>query len=190
MTSFLAGAARTLAIVSLFVAGGVTSAVLAGAPLQRGESRAGAPPSGTPEASVYTGGMAGDAPESPPRVWLVDGFNALHVGVLGGRERTDWWREAAREELLARIRGFDAGGAEIWVVFDGARPAPEGGDAPMPHVVFAPSADDWLLARIRGAEEPAAIAVVTADRRLAARARHRGARVVTPGAFLSRCSSV
>jgi hypothetical protein len=61
-------------------------------------------------------------------------------------------------------------------------------DAPGPHRVFAPSADDWLLARVRAAENPGRIAVVTADRRLAERARRRGARVVGPGEFLRRCT--
>ena len=50
--------------------------------------------------------------------------------------------------------------------------------------IFAPSADDFLLEQI-GARER--VALVTADRRLAERARRRGARVVAPAAFLARC---
>jgi rRNA-processing protein FCF1 len=56
-------------------------------------------------------------------------------------------------------------------------------------VVFAPSADDWLLQAVRDAEEPSALVVVTADRQLADRIRHRGARIVSPRTFLARCST-
>jgi hypothetical protein len=129
-----------------------------------------------------------DTVTEEPRVWLVDGFNALCVALLAGRERSAWWTREGREEVLARVRGFDDPSAEIWVVFDGGRPEPEAEpDAPAgPRVAFAPSADEWVLRRLReGARE---VAVVTADRRLAARARARGARVVSPRAFLARCS--
>jgi predicted RNA-binding protein with PIN domain len=120
--------------------------------------------------------------------WLVDGFNVLHAGVLRGNDRQGWWREEMRARLLERVAGFDDEAAELWVVFDGRGPL---ADAELrsarPRVVFAPSADDWLLAEVRGAEDPAQIVVVTADRQLADRARHRGARVVSPRAFLARC---
>jgi rRNA-processing protein FCF1 len=54
--------------------------------------------------------------------------------------------------------------------------------------VFAPSADDWLLARVREEDDPTRVVVVTADRKVAGRARQRGARVVSPRDFLERCS--
>jgi rRNA-processing protein FCF1 len=41
---------------------------------------------------------------------------------------------------------------------------------------------------VRSAQDPARIAVVTADKQLADRARHRGARVYSPRAFLDRCT--
>ncbi len=128
--------------------------------------------------------MAEDA-----RVWLVDGFNVLHAGLLHGRDRGPWWRARDRERLLERARGFDDPDAELWVVFDGGHPAPpaEDGATPPVNLVFAPSADDWLLARVRAAPDPSRVAVVTRDRRLADRARHRGARVVSPRDFLARC---
>jgi predicted RNA-binding protein with PIN domain len=120
--------------------------------------------------------------------WLVDGFNVLHAGVLRGNDRKGWWREEMRARLLARVAAFDDEAAELWVVFDGRGPL---ADAELrsarPRVVFAPSADEWLLAEVRGAEDPSQLVVVTADRQLADRARHRGAQVVSPRAFLARC---
>jgi hypothetical protein len=174
---FLRGMGETFGIVAAFVAAGLAAAGLA-AP-QRLE------PPGADE-GTYTLTVREAAPEEP-RVWLVDGFNALCVALLAGRERSAWWTREGREEVLARVRGFDDPSAEIWVVFDGDRPAQEEpAAAPRPRVAFAPSADEWLLRRVR--ERPGEVAVVTADRRLAARARARGARVVSPRAFLARCS--
>ena len=120
--------------------------------------------------------------------WLVDGFNVLHAGVLRGPDRQGWWREEMRARLLARVAAFDDDAAELWVVFDGSGPPGEGElRSERPRVVFAPSADEWLLTQVREAADPAALVVVTADRQLADRARHRGARIVSPRAFLSRC---
>ena len=124
----------------------------------------------------------------PAPVWLVDGYNVLCTGLLGGHDRSDWWSEARREELLALLAGFDGLGgadAEIWVVFDGARePTGTGEREGSVRVVFAPSADEWLIEQVRAHAE---VAVVTADRKLAGRARHHGARVVSPREFLRRC---
>ena len=122
--------------------------------------------------------------------WLVDGFNVLHAGVLRGDDRRGWWRGEMRARLLERVAGFEDAAAELWVVFDGPGPGEEAEIASLrPRVVFAPSADDWLLAAVRAAADPAAIVVVTADRQLADRARHRGARVVSPRVFLARCAA-
>ena len=136
------------------------------------------------EAGPYTPG----AMEREER-WLVDGFNVLHAGVLRGNDRRGWWREDVRARLLERVAAFEEDEAELWVVFDG--PGPGGAaerESLRPRVVFAPSADEWLLAAVREAADPASVVVVTADRQLADRARHRGARVVSPRAFLARCS--
>lgn len=141
-----------------------------------------------------------------PCVWLVDGYNVLHAGLLG-RDRSEWWTAARRNQLLDVAAGLDAGDAEVWLVFDGPHPErdPHTGPAahtaqqrdsgidatPPPHVhrVFAPSADDWLFAYVKTAEDPSLVAVVTADRKVADRARHRGAVIVHPRAFLERCRS-
>ena len=130
-----------------------------------------------------------DAQPAGETVWLVDGFNVLHAGLPNGEDRGEWWRAEAREQLVERAAGFDEAGAEVWVVFDGRRPAPEAEGA-RPRVHFAPSADTWLLERVRAAEDPDQVVVVTRDRRLADRAKRRGARVVGPTEFLSRCPAV
>lgn len=173
---FWSGVGETFAIVTGFVAAGLLAGGLAVA-----ASRS---PQGAKEAVPYIGEMA------EPRIWLVDGFNALHVAVLRGRERANWWTREVREQLLARVRGFDDRSAEVWVVFDGPHPLSEADAAASergPRVAFAASADAWLVQRVR--EAPAGqVAVVTADRPLAARLRARGARVVSPHDFLARCS--
>lgn len=141
------------------------------------------------------GGSLGGAPYTAAPMearerWLVDGFNVLHAGVLRGNDRRGWWREEVRARLLERVAAFEDAAAELWVVFDGAGPgAPAEVESARPRVVFAPSADDWLLAAVREADDPARVVVVTADRQLADRARHRGARVVGPRSFLARCGA-
>jgi predicted RNA-binding protein with PIN domain len=132
-----------------------------------------------------------DTEGSQPRRWLIDGFNVLHAGVLVGRDRREWWTEPRRRQLLDRVSQFDDPDAEVWVVFDGRRDpdARSDDDESLPRQVFADSADDWLVAEVRRADDPSDIAVVTADRAVADRARHRGAVVVRPRAFLDRCRS-
>ena len=46
-----------------------------------------------------------------------------------------------------------------------------------------------LLDRVRAAADPTRVRIVTADRQLANRARHRGAEVVAPHAFVARCGA-
>ncbi len=148
------------------------------------------------EARVTTDDRAPTLPVSAT-IWLIDGFNVLHASVLGGRDRAQWWNESHRAELLGRLREFDDPGAEIRVVFDGpgTKTESESESAASPpterrasmRTVFAPSADDWLVARVRATPDPARVAVVTGDARVAGRARHWGANVVTPGEFIARC---
>jgi predicted RNA-binding protein with PIN domain len=145
-----------------------------------------APPEPYLESTVSDSTPPADA---RPTLWLVDGFNVLHVVLLHGESREAWWQSKGRERVVELARAFDAPEAEVVVVFDGSQPPPAGetGDATGPRVIFAAPADDWLLTAVRNAPDPARVAVVTADRRLAARARHRGAQVVAPGAFAQRC---
>jgi hypothetical protein len=126
-------------------------------------------------------------PPDEPCVWLVDGFNVLHAVVLGGRDRADWWTEGRRAEVVALASGL-AGAAEVWVVFDGSEE--RCGESLEPggvHQVFAPSADDWLLERVKASADPSRVVVVTADRALVGRLERCGSRVVSPAAFASRC---
>jgi len=127
-------------------------------------------------------------PTPTPSLGLVDGFSVLPAGVLHGRDRAQWWTEPRREQLVAIAARFDDAEAQIWIVFDGSGPeAPAEPPASRVRQVFAPSADDWLLAKVRASATPACLAVVTADRAVAGRARHRGAQVVSPRSFLARC---
>jgi hypothetical protein len=180
---FLRGIGETFGIVAGFVAAGLGAASLAAPTVP-------ARPPGAETALPYTPGTMTETEETAvrePRLWLVDGFNALCVALLRGRERSAWWSREGREEVLARVRAFDDPAAEVWVVFDGDRPSEERpATAPGPRVAFAPSADEWLLRRVREADA-GEVAVVTADRRLADRVRARGARVVSPRDFLARC---
>lgn len=125
-------------------------------------------------------------PEREPVLWLVDGFNVLNLAVLADSERAAFWGPAARARLLRLVEDLP-GPARVVVVFDGSRPVPRAAEEAEPGVVFAPSADAWILREIRAAEDPGQIALVTADRRLADRARHRGAQIVAPALFVARC---
>jgi predicted RNA-binding protein with PIN domain len=179
----ISGSAESLAVIGLFLAFGLGWGALE--PLTPLEQRAGAFGANYPAPTV-----ASD-PQPSPSLWLVDGFNVLHTGLLHGRDRAEWWTAPQREALLSRVRQFDDPEVEIWVVFDGPHDADAeaGATAPRVHPVFAPSADAWLLARLRDQPDPASVTVVTADRAVADRARHRGARVVSPQEFLGRCRS-
>lgn len=128
-------------------------------------------------------------------IWLIDGFNVLHAGFFENQERTQWWTAAHRDRLVERIQQFPQAAEGIWIVFDGPRaPAEDGSnelcrtiaDCPV-HRVFSSSADDWLLRRVRADESPQRLAVVTGDRPLGNRARHRNAHVVSPRTFLAHC---
>jgi hypothetical protein len=168
---FWRGAIESLLVISGFVGVGLAWAGVEGRDAARADY---------PAASMQE--------SAPPRVWLVDGFNVLHAGVLRGRDRAEWWSAPRRQQLVAIAERFDDPAAEIWIVFDARDPQPpEAEPEGRVRQVFARSADDWLVARVRACEEPGCLAVVTADRAVAGRARHRGAQVVAPRRFLARC---
>jgi hypothetical protein len=177
------GAVEALGLMAAFVIGGLGLAALEREAGWGQDHYASSEMSVASEEGAENAVAAGDAVCAA--VWLVDGFNVLCTGLLGGRDRNGFWTDTGRNEVLARAARFDDPEARIVVVFDGPRPA-EATERSCPERVFAPSADAWILdaLRVRGSERAT---VVSADRRLTGRARHRGALVVTPRAFLARC---
>ncbi len=181
------GSLETLALVSTFVVSG----------LLWGRLHQAAPASATIYAREMPKTLSESASTDPTapslatttgEIWLIDGFNVLHAAVLQGRRHAEWWKAEARAELLALAEGFEEKSVAIWIVFDGPKPAtPTDQTEDRVRCVFAPSADDWLLASVRAAPDPSRLHVVTADRRLAERLRDRGARVIRPRDFVSRC---
>lgn len=133
-----------------------------------------------------------DRPDTlpPARIWLIDGFNVLHAS-LGGSDRQEWWKSAQRARLVDRAAQLQSGALEdeeIWVVFDGDDPGAGPTELGRTRTVFARSADDWIVKRVGSDPEPGRIAVVTGDKQVAGRARHRGAEVVSPRTFLAHCA--
>jgi len=188
-SSLARGAIETLGVVAAFLCGGLGWAAL--------EQRAAAA-----AASYAVPAMSEPAPDPPhstgpgdeaaarEAIWLIDGYNVLCAGVLRGRERAEFWSAPRRRQLLERVARFEAPGARVVVVFDGAAPAAEPSDPAFAGIetVFAASADAWILDCVRRASG-ASLTVVTADRQLAGRARHRGAAILSPLSFLSLCAT-
>lgn len=126
---------------------------------------------------------------------IIDGFNALHAGVLVGRDRAGWWQEAAQRRLVERVEQFvDLRDVEIWIVFD-RRSSKE---ARTPKVTsrdtriqinYAPSADDWIVEQVGALAGQRAVTVVTADRPLRERVRRTGGALRSPLQFLADCHS-
>lgn len=129
----------------------------------------------------------------PGRSILVDGFNVLHAAILRGRRGRDWWSAETREPLLERVTTWPESADAVWVVFDGAesswvvRLGERRGAEPTVHVVFARSADDWIVRRARRAPDPGRMVVVSADREVTGRARSAGCEILPPRAFVARC---
>lgn len=179
MRHTILGILQTLGTVGAFVLAGVAAAALYPPGMPSNPPPDPAAPASDP---VDPGGPSGET-------WLVDGYNVIQVALLAGRARDQWWIEERRTELLERADALRnaavEGPSEVEVVFDGREPAAARQGA---RSVFAPSADEWILARVaESAHETAPPIVVTADRRLANRARRRGARIVTPADFLALC---
>ena len=208
LRNLLSSALEGTVVIAGFVAFGLGWAVLEAHTV---------PPSGLPSERARDGAilveesMAEPSAAATARVWLVDGFNVLHAGLFAdvhtdaatpgstpstgstGRAGRDlgWWTASHRARLLDRADQFCDPSAVIWVVFDGPRPNElQAAEKRRVRTVFAPSADDWLVKRVRSSDRPAELAVVTGDRKVAGRARHAGARIVTPRAFLGLCKEV
>lgn len=124
---------------------------------------------------------------------IIDGFNVLHAGILVGRDRANWWKEAAQRRLVERVEQFsDPTNPEIWIVFD--RKEEKRGIATDVtsrnthiRIIYATSADDWIVEQVQTLSKKHAITVVTADRSLQGRTRYAGGTLLSPLQFLNAC---
>jgi predicted RNA-binding protein with PIN domain len=126
-------------------------------------------------------------------LFIIDGFNVLHAGILTGRDRANWWRAEIQRRLVARVEQFSqTQAAELWIVFDrGSDRHSEkedvDSDDPRIHVFYAPSADDWIVSKVEAWSSQRTITVVTADRLLRERVCRAGGMLSSPMQFLARC---
>jgi predicted RNA-binding protein with PIN domain len=126
-------------------------------------------------------------------LFIIDGFNVLHAGVLTGRDRANWWQAAMQRRLIARLeQGTYPSETVLWVVFDRRSDRYEENnvtsDNPQLQIFYAPSADDWIVAQVQEHGRKYAITVVTADRPLQERVRRAGGLLTSPLQFLATCA--
>lgn len=127
-------------------------------------------------------------------ILIIDGFNVLHAVVLIGRDRAGWWQPAAQRRLVERVEQLPLSYPTIWIVFDRR---PSTGEVPRDEIpedvtsndsrlriVYAPSADDWIVQEVERLTPQHSITVVTADRPLRDRVRRVGGSVLSPAAVL------
>jgi predicted RNA-binding protein with PIN domain len=115
--------------------------------------------------------------------WIVDGMNVI------GTRPDGWWRDrhAAMVGLVDRLERWAAAeGEDVMVVFE-APPRPpitssviEVAHARRPR---ADSADDEIVRRVRAAEDPASVRVVTSDGVLTQQVHAAGASVYPSATF-------
>jgi hypothetical protein len=153
-------------------------------------------------ASAASPGPAGDEPEPAS--------GPSDESEPAPKAPTSWWRGDRRSLLAGLAAGLAEPEAEIFLVFDArhleraeerlppeGRPSGSGDDEgsddekkerPRVRIVFAPSADDWIVESLRRRKDEATVVrVVTADRPLANRARRLGAEIVATDRFLALC---
>lgn len=118
--------------------------------------------------------------------YLVDGNNLAHVLGLAKGSLAD------RDACARVVSDFCAArGAQATVVFDGPRPAIGGAPhRPRVRVEFSEdrSADEVILRKLEGSKTPRDFTVVTSDKSLGDRARHRGAAIERCHEFARRLS--
>ena len=123
-------------------------------------------------------------------ILIIDGFNVLHAVVLVGRARAGWWQPTAQRRLVERVEQLTLSYPTIWIVFD-RRPStnevPEDvtSNDPRIRIVYAPSADDWIVQEVERLTPQHSVTVVTADRPLRERVRHVGGSLLSPLALFS-----
>jgi predicted RNA-binding protein with PIN domain len=126
-------------------------------------------------------------------ILIIDGFNVLHAVVLVGRDRAGWWQPAAQRRLVERVEQLTLSYPSIGIVFD-RRPStsevPEDITSNDSHIriVYAPSADEWIVHEVERLAPQHAFTVVTADRPLRERVRRVGGMVLSPSAVFRRAS--
>lgn len=116
--------------------------------------------------------------------WYFDGYNVLHAVLLGRERDVSWWRRDYQQRVVTRVEAWMCARkcpAEVTVVFDSHRSPSDSERVQSRHlnVVYAPSADEWLI-DVCAASGQAESRFVTADRSLRDRLKARGARVVKP----------
>jgi YacP-like NYN domain-containing protein len=131
-------------------------------------------------------------------LYLVDGFNFLHAVLLVGSARPHWWRLENQQRVVdwCMAAGVVREGVDLWIVFDqreGREQSGSGGGALVGgagvQIHHAPDADDYIVARCGELCSERDVVVVSADRSLVDRAKHRGARASSPWAFARDASS-
>lgn len=124
-------------------------------------------------------------------VLIIDGFNVLHAIVLVGRDRAGWWQPVAQRRLVKRVEQLDVAYSSMWIVFDRRSCRSEilgdvTSDDPRIRVMYAPSADDWIVAKVERLSPQHSVTVVTADRPLRDQVRRAGGSVLSPSAVFGR----
>jgi len=113
--------------------------------------------------------------------YLVDGDNLL--GTWRGRDRSDRERISLSHELGRFARRV---GRRVVVVYDGPEAAATGGATDVHFAGRGRSADDLILSILGEQTDPRGWIVVTSDRSLGDRCRHRGARIERCDRFRAR----
>lgn len=127
-----------------------------------------------------------EAPARAGSPWYFDGYNILHAVLLGRERDVAWWHRDFQQRVVSWVETLSCTnqleGAPVTVVFDAERPltVSETVSSDLLSVVYAPSADDWIVENCRRA---LSARVVSADRALSDRAKVAGARVFKPWAF-------
>ena len=121
--------------------------------------------------------------------YLVDGYNVAHR--LFGRDSRHARPDELREALLRRLRRFVNRRRKVLVVFDGedGTSTSRFGAGEL-EIVYARSADDEIVRRVRSAHDPSAFRVVSADREVTGRSGQLGARIVRVIDFIDELDDV
>lgn len=137
---------------------------------------------------VSTSSPEGGASEA---LFVVDGFNFTHAVVLRKDERPRFVASEERARLVDLFSDLPLRG--VLVIDDRSASFPreqelsEALSVERPksgfHLLTSPDADATILDCVAASSDPARLCVVTADRSLADRSRHRGARVLSPFRF-------